>query len=247
MLEDELFGHVKGAYTGATADRPGRFEHADGGTMFLDEIGDMPLAMQAKLLRVLENGEVIRVGSNEPIRVDVRILSATNSDLAERVKDKKFREDLYFRVKGATIDIPPLRQRREDIPLLIDHFVQSTAKAQGIKVKAIAPEARRALMAYAWPGNVRQLRNVIENALVLAGADKIAVDDLPTEVLGRPAAAPGKEPLSSLAGISLEQAEKELIRNTLKMVGGNREQAATILGIGERTLYRKIKEYGLNE
>ncbi len=246
LLEDELFGHVKGAYTGAMADRPGRFEHADGGTMFLDEVGDMPLAMQAKLLRVLENGEIIRVGSNEPIHVDVRVLSATNSDLAERVREKKFREDLYFRIKGATIDIPPLRQRREDIPLLIDYFVQQTAKAQGVKVKGIAPEARRVLMAYAWPGNVRQLRNVIENAMVLAGGDKITLDDLPVEVLGRPGEA-AAAPLGQLAGISLQQAEKELICNTLRMVGGNREQAAGILGIGERTLYRKIKEYGLNE
>jgi DNA-binding NtrC family response regulator len=247
LLEDELFGHVKGAYTGATADRPGRFEHADGGTMFLDEVGDMPLAMQAKLLRVLENGEVVRVGSNEPLRVDVRVISATNTDLAERVNAKKFREDVYFRIKGATIDIPPLRQRREDIPLLIDYFLQTTAKAQGVKVKPIALEARRVLSAYAWPGNVRQLRNVIENTLVLSGGDKITLDDLPPEVLGRPEAPTAGEPLGSLAGISLQDAEKELIRNTLKMVSGNREQAANILGIGERTLYRKIKEYGLKE
>jgi two-component system response regulator HydG len=246
LLEDELFGHVKGAYTGATADRPGRFEHADGGTMFLDEVGDMPLAMQAKLLRVLENGEVVHVGSNEPIHVDVRVISATNSDLAERVKEKRFREDLYFRIKGATIDIPPLRQRREDIPLLIDYFVQQAAKTQGVKVKGIAPEARRVLTAYPWPGNIRQLCNVIENALVLSGGDKITLDDLPAEVLGRPGEA-GAAPLSQLAGISLQQAEKELISHTLKMVSGNRQQAAGILGIGERTLYRKIKEYGLNE
>ncbi len=246
LLEDELFGHVKGAYTGATGDRPGRFEHADGGTMFLDEVGDMPLAMQAKLLRVLENGEVVRVGANEPIRVNVRIISATNSDLAERVREKRFREDVYFRVKGATIDIPPLRQRREDIPLLIDHFVQAAADAQGAKVRSVSAEARRALMAYDWPGNIRQLRNVVENALVLGGGQGITLGDLPDEVLGRSGAGEGGQ-LSQLAGVSLEQAEKELIRNTLKMVDGNREQAADILGIGERTLYRKIKEYGLNE
>jgi len=245
LLEDELFGHVKGAYTGATADRPGRFEHADGGTMFLDEVGDMPLPMQAKLLRVLENGEVVRVGANEPIRVNVRVISATNSDLDERVKDKKFRDDLYFRIKGSTIEIPPLRRRREDIPLLIDHFIQQAAAAQGTKAKSITPEARRVLTAYDWPGNVRQLRNVIENALVLGGGDKISIDDLPEEVLGRAIPAAGGQ-LSQLAGISIEQAEKELIRNTLKMVAGNREQAASILGIGERTLYRKIKEYGLS-
>jgi two-component system response regulator HydG len=246
LLEDELFGHVKGAYTGATSDRPGRFEHADGGTMFLDEVGDMPLAMQAKLLRVLENGEIVRVGSNEPIRVNVRVLSATHSDLAERVKAKRFREDLYFRIKGATLEIPPLRQRREDIPLLIDYFLQQVAEAHHVKAKPIVPEARRVLVAYAWPGNVRQLRNVVENAMVLSNGDKITLHDLPAEVLGGPAEA-AATPLGQLAGISLEEAEKELIRNTLKMVSGNREQAAGILGIGERTLYRKIKEYGLNE
>jgi len=245
LLEDELFGHVKGAFTGAATDRPGRFEHADGGTLFLDEVGDMPLAMQAKLLRVLENGEVVRVGSNEPIRVDVRVLSATNSDLAGRVADKAFREDLYFRIKGATISIPPLRQHREDIPLLIDHFIQQVDRTHGRRVKGITADARRALMAYPWPGNVRQLRNVVENMVVLADGDRLTVDDLPAEVLRRDALL--DEQISDLAGISLEEAEKRLIANTLKMTGGNREQAAKILGIGERTLYRKIKDYGLRE
>jgi len=246
LLEDELFGHVKGAYTGAAGDRPGRFEYADGGTLFLDEVGDMPLAMQAKLLRVLENGEVVRVGSNDPIRVDVRLISATNTDLAERVKQKRFREDLYFRVKGVTLEIPPLRQRREDIPMLIDHFIRQTNEANGTKVKGITPEARRVLMAHPWPGNVRQLRNVIENMVALAGGEKLTVDDLPDEIHRRPDRIADAQ-LGQLAGISIEEAEKKLIRNTLKMVDGNREQAAKILGIGERTLYRKIKEYGLKE
>ncbi|MFA6135052.1 MAG: sigma-54 dependent transcriptional regulator [Phycisphaerae bacterium] len=246
LLEDELFGHVKGAYTGATSDRPGRFEHADGGTMFMDEVGDMPLAMQAKLLRVLENGEVVRVGSNEPIRVNVRIISATNSDLVQRVKEKKFREDLYFRIKGATLEIPSLRQRREDIPMLIDYFIEQVTRRQGSKVKGITSDARRALMAYPWPGNVRQLRNAVENMVALASGDKLGVEDLPSEIHHRPEEIANAQ-LGQLAGISLEEAEKELIRNTLKMVEGNREQAATMLGIGERTLYRKIKEYGLSE
>ncbi len=245
LLEDELFGHVKGAYTGAIADRPGRFEHASGGTLFLDEIGDMPLAMQAKLLRVLEDGEIIRVGSNEPVRVNVRIISATKSYLPERVAQKQFREDLYFRIKGATISIPPLRSRREDIPLLIDHFIKQANKRHGNRVKAIGADARRALMAYDWPGNIRQLRNVIENMVVLASAEKLTAADLPPEI-GGPAEAAGRQ-MEQLAGISLQQAEEQLIRNTLKMVAGNREQAAKILGIGERTLYRKIKEYGLTE
>jgi DNA-binding NtrC family response regulator len=244
LLEDELFGHVKGAYTGATADRPGRFEYADGGTLFLDEVGDMPLPMQAKLLRVLENGEVVRVGSNDPVRVDVRILSATNTDLAERVEAKQFREDVYFRIKGATIAIPPLRERREDIPLLIDHFIKQTNAAHGTKIKGVTADARRVLAAYPWPGNVRQLRNVVENMVVLAAGEKLTVDDLPSEIHRRPDEIASAQ-LGQLAGISIEEAEKELIRNTLKMVGGNREQAARILGIGERTLYRKIKEYDL--
>jgi len=246
LLEDELFGHVKGAYTGAGADRPGRFEYADGGTLFLDEVGDMPLAMQAKLLRVLENGEVVRVGSNAPIRVDVRLISATNTDLAERVKDKRFREDLYFRIKGATVAVPPLRERREDIPVLIDHFIRETNEAHGTKVKGIGADARRVLMAHPWPGNARQLRNVLENMVVLAPGEKLTVEDLPEEIHRRPGEIADAQ-LGQLAGISIEEAERKLIGNTLKMVGGNREQAAKILGIGERTLYRKIKEYGLKE
>ncbi len=243
LLEDELFGHVKGAYTGATGDRKGRFEYADGGTIFLDEVGDMPAAMQAKLLRVLENGEVVRVGSNEPLHVDVRIISATNTNLEERVKQQRFREDLYFRLAGVTIRIPPLRDRREDIPQLIEHFIKLADDAHDTKVVGIAPEARRALMGFDWPGNVRQLRNVIENMVVLAGDGKLAVDDLPPEFRG--VDQPVEQRAGALAGVSISQAEKQLISNTLKMVSSNRSQAAKILGIGERTLYRKIKEYGL--
>ncbi len=246
LLEDELFGHVKGAYTGATGDRAGRFEHADGGSLFLDEIGDMSLAMQAKLLRVLENGEIVRVGSNDAVRVDVRVISATNSELAEKVENKEFREDLYFRIKGATIELPPLRERREDIPLLIDQFIRRANETHGTNIKGISPEARKVLMAYPWPGNVRQLRNTIENMVVLAAGDALTVDDLPPEIHRRPEDAAGGQ-LGALAGISLEDAEKELIRNTLKMTEGNREQAARVLGIGQRTLYRKIKEYDLRD
>jgi len=245
LLEDELFGHVRGAYTGATADRQGRFEYADGGTMFLDEVGDMPLPMQAKLLRVLEDGELVRVGSNEPVHVDVRVVSATNADLAGRVREGRFREDLYFRLKGVSIRIPPLRQRREDIPQMIERFIAQANDAHGTKVAGITPEARRALVSADWPGNVRQLRNAVENMVVLAGDGKLGTNDLPAELRGPEGAA--AEGLGALAGMSLSDAEKELIRNTLRMVDGNRQQAARILGIGERTLYRKIKEYGLND
>ncbi len=244
LLEDELFGHVKGAYTGAAADRKGRFEYADGGTMFLDEVGDMPMAMQAKLLRVLENGELVPVGSNEPVHVDVRIISATNTHLEQRVGEKRFREDLYFRINGVLVQVPPLRDRREDIAPLIEHFIKTANESHGTKVTDVTPEAQRALTSFDWPGNVRQLRNVVENMVVLAGDNKLGVEDLPTE-LRSPAA--GEGAIGALAGMSISQAEKELIRNTLKMVGGNRTQAAKMLGIGERTLYRKIKEYTLKE
>jgi DNA-binding NtrC family response regulator len=246
LLEDELFGHIKGAYTGSIGDRQGRFEHANGGTVFLDEVGDMPMGMQAKLLRVLESGELVRVGSNEPTMVDVRIISATNHDLAQKVADKQFREDLYFRIKGATIDIPPLRQRREDIPLLIDMFIKQANDRHDRKIKSLDKDAARILLGYAWPGNVRQLRNVIENIVVMAPDQKITLEDLPAEIYTPPGLGPNRQ-LENLAGISIEDAEKELIRNTLAMVSGNREQAANILGIGERTLYRKIKEYGLKD
>ena len=243
ILEDELFGHVKGAFTGAQTDRAGRFEHADGGTLFLDEIGDMPAAMQAKLLRVLENGEVVRLGDNEPRQVDVRIVSATNRDLDRMVIDREFREDLYFRIKGVTLRIPPLRERREDIPLLLHHFVRRAAEKYGAEIESIDPEVQQRLMAHNWPGNVRQLKSVAENMVVLAAGDTLTGDLLPPEIAGKPAADAGG--LDGLVGISIEQAEVELIRNTLRLTDGNREKAAKILGIGERTLYRKIKEYDL--
>ncbi|HEX8525251.1 MAG TPA: sigma-54 dependent transcriptional regulator [Tepidisphaeraceae bacterium] len=245
ILEDELFGHVRGAFTGAQTEREGRFEHADGGTLFMDEIGDMPQAMQAKLLRVLENGEVVRLGSNEPVQVNVRLISATNRDLDEFVAEKKFREDLFFRIKGATILLAPLRERREDIPLLIHYFMKQASERYNKEISGLQPEAQQLLMSYHWPGNVRQLRNVIENMVVMANGPQLTVDQLPREI--RPERATSTGGMNNLVGISIEQAEKELIRNTLKMVNGNREQAAKILGIGERTLYRKIKEYELTE
>jgi two-component system response regulator HydG len=244
ILEDELFGHVRGAFTGAQSDREGRFEHADEGTLFMDEIGDMPAAMQAKLLRVLENGEVVRVGSNDPVQVNVRLISATNRNLDEMVAEKQFREDLYFRIKGVTIYLPPLRERREDIPLLIHYFLQSASERYDKPIDGIAPEARQVLMSYGWPGNVRQLKNAIENMVVLSNGPTLGPESLPQDM--RPAnAGEVTGGMNNLVGISITQAEKELIRNTLKMVNGNREQAAKILGIGERTLYRKIKEYDL--
>ncbi len=244
ILEDELFGHVKGAFTGAQSEREGRFEHADGGTLFMDEIGDMPAVMQAKLLRVLENGEIVRLGSNEPLKVDVRLISATNRDLDEMVAEKQFREDLFFRIKGVTLVLPPLRERREDIPLLIHYFLQEFAARYNREIDGISSAAQQMLVAFSWPGNVRQLRTALENMVVLTQGKILGPESLPAEI--QPGA--GAEQIggmNNLVGISIEEAEKELIRNTLKMVDGNREQAAKILHIGERTLYRKIREYGL--
>jgi two-component system response regulator HydG len=244
ILEDELFGHVRGAFTGAQTERAGRFEHADHGTLFMDEIGDMPAVMQAKLLRVLENGEVVRLGSNEPIKVDVRLISATNRRLDEMVAEKQFREDLFFRLKGVTLNLPPLRERREDIPLLMHYFLIEFAEKYHKELDGVSSAAQNVLMSYSWPGNVRELRTTIENMVVLSSGKVLGPESIPPEI--QPATgAENIAGMNNLVGISIEDAEKELIRNTLKMVDGNREQAAKILRIGERTLYRKIREYGL--
>jgi DNA-binding NtrC family response regulator len=250
LLEDQLFGHVRGAFTGAEKDREGVFEYADRGTLFLDEIGDMPLKMQAKLLRVLESGEVVRVGSNETRRVDVRLVSATNKDLKAMVPTGSFREDLYFRIKGVEIRLPPLRERREDIPRIVRHAIARFAPAPP---PDITDAAMMRLTSYAWPGNVRQLLNVVQNMVVLAmgeappGGVKLDVRHIPEEIVSADTDADEGGPSGggSLAGTSLEQIEKRAIRETLALTGGNREKAAQLLGIGERTLYRKLKEYGL--
>ena len=246
ILEDELFGHVRGAFTGADRERQGRFEYAHQGTLFLDEVGDMPKPMQAKLLRVLESGEVVRVGSNEPRHVDVRLISATNRHLGEMVKEGEFREDLFFRLKGVELHLPSLRERREDIPLLTRHFVSHYAHQMEKPVPAVAEDVQLALMNYDWPGNIRQLMNVIQNMVVIAEGDTLEPRHLPAEV----AQSQGNEDGSAsgtvnTGGMSLDQLEKQAIRDALRTTAGNREQAAKMLGIGERTLYRKLKEYGL--
>jgi two-component system response regulator HydG len=250
ILESELFGHIRGAFTDASADRIGTFEYANGGTLFLDEVGDMPLPTQIKLLRVLESGEITRVGSNEPIKVNVRILSATNRDLEDAIKAGTFREDLYHRLKVLTVTLPRLADRVQDIPLLIEHFIQLHAARHHKKVRSITTTARRRLMAYNWPGNVRQLKNAIESMVVVDVDEVLDVDDLPPEFSGGPGeplpAAASGDGLGDLVGQPLSELEKLFIAETLKATGGNREEAAGMLGIGERTLYRKIKEYGLN-
>jgi two-component system, NtrC family, response regulator HydG len=250
ILESELFGHIRGAFTDASADRQGKFEYADGGTLFLDEVGDMPIPTQIKLLRVLESHEITRVGSNEPTKVNVRILSATNRDLAKAIADGTFREDLYHRLKVVTINLPRLADRREDIPLLVDYFVKEHSKRHQKTIRGISTAARRRLLAFDWPGNVRQLRNVIESMVVVDIDEVLDLDDLPDELapsVGETAttAAAGSDGLHQLVGKSMADIERLFIEETLKITAGNREEAATMLGIGERTLYRKIKEYGL--
>jgi two-component system response regulator HydG len=240
ILESELFGYEKGAFTGALQTRKGRFEYAHGGTLFLDEIGDMPPSIQIKLLRVIEYGEVFRVGSNEKIKVDVRLLAATNKDLPPLIKEGRFREDLYYRLKVVTVEMPPLRDRLEDLPILAQSFLAEFSSTQGKKIPEITPAAMEFLYDYSWPGNVRELRNCIESMVVLDKDGKIDVEDVPRYVK-QPAEAGS---VSGVAGVNLEEGEKERIRKALAMCDGNREKAAKMLGIGERTLYRKIKRFG---
>ncbi|MFN4257910.1 MAG: sigma 54-interacting transcriptional regulator [Gemmataceae bacterium] len=249
LLEDELFGHEPGAYTGADRLRKGRFEHANGGTLFLDEVGDMPPSLQAKLLRVLENQEVFRIGSNEPIKVNVRLLSATNRDLEEAVAKGEFRQDLYHRLKVVTIKLPPLRERREDIPLLASHFIKEFNQRHGKNVASIAEPLRRALATHDWPGNVRELRNRIESMVVLDQDGVLALDDVQEGDSLSGLNLPDHSPSSSanLVGRPLTEIERYYITQTLQLTNGNREEAARLLGIGERTLYRVIQDWKLQD
>jgi len=250
ILEGELFGSIPGAFTDAR-DRVGKFEYAHGGTLFLDEVGDMPLATQIKLLRVLESGEVTRLGANEAVKVNVRILSATNRNLEDAVAAGTFREDLYHRLKVVTVVLPRLVDRREDIPLLIEHFIRQLSKRHEKQVRGMSTAARRRLMSFHWPGNVRQLRNVIESMIVVDADGTLDLDDLPSELaeptdaVAEVAAPASSQSLAAMVGKSMEELEIAFIAETLKATGGNREEAAKMLGIGERTLYRKIKDFGL--
>lgn len=243
VLESELFGHEKGAFTGALQKRVGRIESADQGTLFLDEVGEMPLATQVKLLRVLEQREITRVGSNEQTKVDVRFVAATNRDLKAAIEEGIFREDLYFRLKVVHVHIPPLRERREDIPTLIEEFLAEFAEKHHKKIARISPEARNALVGHEWQGNVRELRNAVENMVVFAQGDEVGVFDLPPD-LSPSDEAPATR--TQPAGVrSLTDLERDAIVDALAKVDGNREKAAQLLGISERTLYRKIKSYEL--
>jgi two-component system, NtrC family, response regulator HydG len=252
ILENELFGHELGAFTGAAAKRIGKFEYANGGTLFLDEVGEMPTDTQIKLLRVLEDRKITRLGANEELDVNVRLVAATNADLKSLVDSKTFRIDLYHRLNVVTIHVPPLRERPGDIPLLLDHFCKQFCQQNNRSVEGFSRAARQALMIHQWPGNIRELRNVVERMIVLDMDGLLDVDDLPEEIAALAkqtedsqlaAAASGTD---MLIGRPLVEVEKYYIQRALELTDGKREEAASILGMGERTLYRKIKEYGLN-
>ena len=241
LLESELFGHEKGAFTGATATRKGRFERADGGTLFLDEIGEIDANTQVKLLRALEERKFERVGGDETIEVDVRLIAATNKNLKTMVDEGKFREDLYYRLKVVSIDLPSLNKREEDLPLLAKFFIKQLSEENGVPEKSISAEALEALIHYDWPGNIRELRNVVERMVVLTSGDRITLRDIPSEVRSE---RPSRQASQTL---SLEDNEKELIIQALTKHRGNRTRAAEQLGISRRTLHRKLNEYELRD
>ncbi len=243
VLESELFGHEKGAFTGAIERRKGRFELADNGTIFLDEIGEMSLNLQSKFLRILEEKEFQRVGGEKTIKIDVRVISATNKDLRKLVLDGKFREDLFYRLNVVNIIIPPLRERKEDLPLLIQHFIQILSHEINREIEGISPEVMEIFYNYDWPGNIRELKNCIESAIVRSNKSIIEVDNLPT-YLKQEKIITSFNP-EQQKPISLDEVEKKTILHTLKFVNGNKTKAALILGIGLKTLYRKLEKYGI--
>ena len=244
LLESELFGHEKGAFTGAIARREGRFQAAHRGTIFLDEVGEMSLAIQTKLLRVLQEREFEPVGSSRTAKVDVRVIAATNKDLGKEIKEGRFRDDLFYRLNVIPIHLPPVRERKEDIPALANHFLSLYREKNKKEIKEISPKALDLLIRHDWPGNIRELENCLERAVIVARGELIAPADLPPAIQNLPA---GKEDaeIPFPAGISLQEAEKALILKTLEDAGGNRSRAAEILGINRRTLQMKLKEYGM--
>ena len=241
LLESELFGHMRGAFTDAKMDKRGLFEEAQKGTLFLDEISELPLMLQAKLLRAIQEKEIRRVGANKSIPIDVRIIAATNLNLAEEVKAKRFRDDLYYRLNVIELKLPPLRDRREDIPLLVNAFLKRCGDLRGKEVKGVSEAALAMLLDYAWPGNVRELENVIERAVTLTRGEKVTPDDLPAAVQG---ARGDRRVLDEAAErtMPLHEVEKEYIKKILEKTGGNKYQAAHALGIDRKTLYRKLAE-----
>jgi DNA-binding NtrC family response regulator len=238
VFESEMFGHVRGAFTDAKADRVGCFELADGGTLFLDEIANVPLSQQAKLLRALENGEVQRVGSSKTRHVDVRVIAATNADVSQLVAEKRFREDLLYRLNTVEIRIPPLRDRKDDIPLLANHFLRQQAERYGKPVREFAPDAMRGLLDHSWPGNVRELRHVVERAVLLAQGTTATSEDV--ELRAKPGAGP------AIDEMTLEDAERWLISRALQRHDGNVSRAADALGVSRSALYRRLQHFGLS-
>ena len=240
LVESELFGHEKGAFTGASERKLGFFEAARKGTLFIDEIGELQLGLQAKLLRAIESRKILRVGSTQEQDVDIRLVAATNRDLAKEVEDKNFREDLFYRLKVVELRLPPLRERREDIPLLIRHFIDEISADAGRSVQDISPEALEMMKGYSWPGNVRELRNTLEGIIVLSLREQIEAHDLPPHISGHTVSQAIIQP-----GMTMSEIEKEAIRRTLQHTNGHRTQTAEILDISVRTLQRKIKEFEL--
>ena len=240
VLESELFGHEKGAFTGAVATKKGRFELADGGTLFLDEVGDMPQSIQVKLLRFLQEKSFERVGGTKTLTVHVRIISATNRDLAEMIKEGTFREDLYYRLRVVKIEVPPLRERKEDIPALVDQFLQEFANMHGKPVTKLSDEVMKLISLYSWPGNIRELRNCIESSVVMARNDTLTIDDIPEYLTYKV----NEVELDDTEGL-LHKMERQAITEVLDKTAGDKVKAAKILGIGLRTLYRKLEKWGM--
>jgi len=247
LLDSQLFGHRRGAFTGATADHDGVFRAAEGGTLFLDEVSEIPLSLQAKFLRAIQEREVTPLGASLPVAVDVRIVAATNRDLEEEVRTGRFRVDLFYRLNVVHVTLPPLRDRRDDVPLLAEHLIRRFSQQYGVAPKRVTPEAMERLSQHAWPGNVRELQNVIERAFALSVADTITVGDLPATVAN--AATPAESPVVAAAPDgdvpTLSEAERRVIAAALRKSGGNKNEAARILGIDRQRLYRKIDKYGL--
>lgn len=241
LLESELFGHEKGAFTNAESLHKGKFELAHGGTIFLDEIGEINMSVQVKLLRVLQERKFERVGGEEPIEVDVRVLAATNKNLEEEVKAGRFREDLYFRLNGIHIEVPPLRERKDDLPLLLNSFLERYNAENGKHITGFDNQARNALYKYDWPGNIRELQHCVESSVVMASGSEITLEDLPPSV----SKASGIETISVPVGITLDEAEKIIIQENLAANKGNKSKTAETLGIGRKTLHRKLQEYGM--
>lgn len=245
LLESEMFGHKAGAFTGALKETKGLFEEASGGTIFLDEIGEMAFDLQAKLLRILETGELIKIGDTKPTRVDVRVIAATNRDLSREIAEGRFREDLFYRLSVFQIHLPPLRERREDIALYADAFVKSFSAKMGRPAIPVSPEYMKVLSLYPWKGNVRELRNVIERSLIVSEGDRLTVEALPLSMQPSASSSASVSSADGYAGFDLSGVEKMHIRKVLTYTKGNKTEASRLLGIGLTTLYRKIDEYGL--